>query len=174
MRAASIATSISTVHQQPPFDAQAASSAAQSDNSDAYCYPPGDPRPHRPLARQRAELNWTAQQRPGGPLHVVLYALTVAGQEPHDDLAGQGCAAQHTLTVADRIVGNRRDGDDQRGAARLRPRTAPPADQTSPVRGVVAVSTGLGVPHRPNRRDAAALDRRPAGGLWLVRGETEI
>ncbi|UFQ99795.1 hypothetical protein KBP30_00420 [Streptomyces sp. Go40/10] len=32
-------------------------------------------------------------------VHVVLYALTLPGRDPDDDLAdGQGCAAQHRLS----------------------------------------------------------------------------
>ncbi|MFJ3933761.1 MULTISPECIES: hypothetical protein [unclassified Streptomyces] len=123
-------------------------------------------------------MNQAALRHAGGPLHVVLYALTVPGRDPHGDLAtAQGSAAQHNFTVTDRIVDTldgRTSGDApalRRGYARALRLLA---DQASPVRGVVAVS----------RASVSRIDRiyeaqlrwiaGRSGGLWLVRAETEI
>ncbi|MFJ3934144.1 non-ribosomal peptide synthetase [Streptomyces sp. NPDC090029] len=130
------------------------------------------------LAGQRAAMNQAALRHTSGPLPVVLYAFTRAGADAHDDLAAaQGQATRQSFTVTDRIVdildghGDRDDPTLRRGYARALHLLADPA---SPVRGVVAVS----------RASVSPIDRiyeaqlrwiaGQSGGLWLVRGETEI
>jgi hypothetical protein len=130
------------------------------------------------LARQRATLNQAALLHADGPPHVVLYALTRTGMDPHDDLAAaQGYAARHAFTVTDRIVDTldaHGDGDDptlRRGYARARRLLADPA---SPVRGIVAVSrTSVSPIDRIYETQLHCIAAR-AGGLWLVRSETEL
>ncbi|MFJ4003862.1 hypothetical protein ACIPWL_10440 [Streptomyces sp. NPDC090023] len=130
------------------------------------------------LARQRAAINQAALQHADGLPHVVLYALTRADLDPHDDLAAaQEHATRHSFTVAERIVDGldgHGDGDDptlRRGYARARHLLADPA---SPVRGIVAVSrTSVSPIDRINEAQLLWIAAR-AGGLWLVRAETEL
>ncbi|MET9117555.1 hypothetical protein ABZX38_25630 [Streptomyces longwoodensis] len=130
------------------------------------------------LAWRRATINQAALQHGGGPPHVVLYALTRAGLDPHDDLAAaQGHAARHSFAVIDRIVdtldghGASDDPTLRRGYARALRLLADPA---SPVRGVVTVSrTSVSPIDRIYEAQMQWIAAR-SGGLWLVRAETDI
>jgi alkylation response protein AidB-like acyl-CoA dehydrogenase len=130
------------------------------------------------LARQRIAINQAALRHADGPPHVVVYALTRAGMDPHHDLAAaQGYAARHSFTVADRIVDTldgHGDGDDptlRRGYARALRLLADPA---SPVCGVVGVSrTSVSPIDRIYEAQLRWMAAR-SGGLWLVRAETEL
>ncbi|MET7296978.1 hypothetical protein ABZS79_33615 [Streptomyces griseoloalbus] len=130
------------------------------------------------LAGQRAAINQAALRHVDGPPHMVLYALTRADLDPHNDLAAaQGYAAQHSFPVTDRIVDtldSHGDGDDptlRRGYARALHLVADPAP---PVRGVAAVSrTSVSPIDRIYETQLRWIAAR-SGGLWLVRAETEI
>ncbi|MHC3392341.1 hypothetical protein ACLQ2E_23185 [Streptomyces lavendulocolor] len=140
--------------------------------------PPWRPAGAQALAQQRAAINQAALRHADGPPHVVLYALTRADRDPHDDLAAdQGHAARHSFTVADRIVDTldgHGDGDDptlRRGYARALRLLADPA---SPVRGLVAISRTSVSPIDQIYETQLHWIAARSGGLWLVRAETEI
>ncbi|MGW3387394.1 hypothetical protein [Streptomyces cinereoruber] len=134
----------------------------------------------RTLDAWRATINRTAVARSGGPLSVVLYALTRPGGDPHTDLAAaQQYADAQRLLVVDRIVDTLARDDQacadqpelRRGYARTLHLLG---DPTSPVRGLVTVSqTAVS---RVDRLYEAELARYAAlrVALFLVRAETEI
>ncbi|MFI9210316.1 hypothetical protein ACIGW7_19530 [Streptomyces sp. NPDC053253] len=132
------------------------------------------------LATWRGNIHRTALARSGGPLSVVLYALTEPGGDPHDDLAAaQGYADTHRLLVVDRIVdvlspGDQACADDpelRRGYARALHLMG---DPTSPAHGVVAISQTAVAPVGRLYEDQLALYATRGTALHLVRGETEI
>ncbi|WP_217131528.1 hypothetical protein [Streptomyces sp. AC558_RSS880] len=140
--------------------------------------PPWRPAGALALARQRAAINQAALRHVDGPPYVVLYALTRADLDPHGDLAAaQGHATLHSFTVTDRIVDTldgHRDGDDPTLRCGYARALRLLADLASPVRGVVAVSRTLVSPiDRIYEAQLRSITAR-AGGLWLVRAETEL
>jgi hypothetical protein len=140
--------------------------------------PPADKPNARSLAARRTVINYAARTMHPTPLQVVLYALTLPGGDPRDDLAAcQGYADAQHLAVTDRIVDDTQDrtgADDpslRRGYSRMLHALA---DPTTPVHGVVAVSrTAITTNNRLYEQQLTTLNTYEAG-LWLLRAETAI
>lgn len=132
----------------------------------------------RALAAWRATINRTALARSGENLSVVLYALIRPGGDPHDDLADARSYAQaERLLVVDQIVDTLGHHDQaceddptlRRGYARALHLLG---DQSSPVRGFVAVSRTAVTPDGRLYEAQLALHAARGTALHLVRGET--
>ncbi|MFZ3491911.1 hypothetical protein ACODT5_01475 [Streptomyces sp. 5.8] len=145
---------------------------------------PADPLPApdlRALQARRTALNHAARAQPG-PMHVVLYALTVPGRAASGDLAAaRGHAESQRLTVVGAPLVDTLDtvdaahgSDDpllRRAYARALQMLADPA---SPVRGVVAVSRTAITPADRLYEHQLTWYAHHRAGLWLVRDETGI
>ncbi|MGW8330574.1 hypothetical protein ACWGLE_22100 [Streptomyces sp. NPDC055897] len=141
---------------------------------------PDHPAHLRALEARRRTINRAALEHPG-PVGVLLYALTLSGQSPSDDLAAaRGYSTAHPrLLVHDHIADvagmpsqlDARADDPllRRGYARA---VQMIADPSCPVRGIIAVSrTAITHSDRLYEDQLAWLSRNRAG-LWLVRGES--
>lgn len=134
------------------------------------------------LEARRTALNTAAAALAGpGPLHVVLYALTVPGKSASSDLAAaRGYAQAQRMVVVDQLVDTldavdaRTGADDpslRRGYARA---LRIMADPSCAVRGMVAVSQTAITPVVRLYADQLAWYAARRAGLWLVRSETGI
>ena len=130
------------------------------------------------LRAHREDINRAATAGRTEPLHVVLYALTLPGRSPDDDLAAcQGHAIQQGLAVNDRIVDTIK-AEDRNSAEKptlrrgyslaLHLLSAP----GSPVQGLIAVSQTAITPADHLYQDQLRRIANHNSGLWLVRPET--
>ncbi|MEU3904111.1 hypothetical protein AB0F20_09860 [Streptomyces goshikiensis] len=132
------------------------------------------------LKARRTHINRVALALPG-PLHVVLYALTVPGTTPNDDLAAvRGYAETQHLVVVGQVVDwldsvdARTGGEDprlRRGFARVLQMIS---DPDCAVRCVAAASRTAITPADRLYEDLLTCFNKRRAGLWLVRSETEL